>query len=79
MSDDMREMVEYIAKSLVTAPDEVEVNEERRGNRVIIRLKVGDSDKGKVIGRGGRVAESIRALLRVAAVKGHTRAVLQID
>ena len=75
----MREMVEYIAKTLATEPESVEVTEEQRGNRTIIRLKVDDVDKGKVIGRGGRVAESIRSLLRVAAVKARTRVILQID
>ena len=75
----MREMVEYIAKTLATEPDSVEVTEEQRGNRTIIHLKVDDADKGKVIGRGGRVAESIRSLLRVAAVKARTRVILQID
>lgn len=75
----MREMVEYIAKALATNPDAVEVSEETRGNRTVLRLKVSDDDKGKVIGRGGRVAQSVRALIRVAAVKHHTRAVLEID
>lgn len=75
----MREMVEYIAKALATNPDAVEVAEETRGNRTVLRLKVSDDDKGKVIGRGGRVAQSIRALIRVAAVKHRTRAVLEID
>lgn len=75
----MREMVEYIAKALATEPDSVEVIEETRGNRTVITLRVDEADKGKVIGRGGRVAESIRALLRVAAVKNHTRVVLEIE
>ena len=75
----MREMVEYIAKCLVTEPDHVEVREEVNGSRVIITLRVAESDKGKVIGREGRVAESIRALLRVAAVKKNTRVTLEIE
>jgi predicted RNA-binding protein YlqC (UPF0109 family) len=79
MKSAMKEMVEYIAKTLATEPDAVEVTEEQRGNRTIITLKVDDVDKGKVIGRGGRVAESIRSLLRVAAVKQRTRVILQID
>jgi len=75
----MREMVEYIAKTLTTNPDAVEVLEETQGNRVILRLKVDENDKGKVIGRSGRVAQSIRALLRVAAVKSGTSVLLEID
>ena len=75
----MRELVEYIAGTLTGAPESVTVTEEQRGHRVVLRLQVDDAHKGKIIGRGGRVAESMRALLRVAAVKSHTRAVLQID
>jgi len=75
----MREMVEYVARALVSNPDAVEVTEEERGNRTILRLRVDDGDKGKVIGRGGRVAESLRALLRVAAVKANTRVLLEIE
>ena len=75
----MKELVEFIAKSIVEEPDEVLVTE-RSGDdgRVIVRLEVADADKGKVIGRHGRVAESIRTVLRVAAVKGGTRASLEI-
>jgi len=72
-------MVEYVARALVSNPDAVEVTEEERGNRTILRLRVDDGDKGKVIGRGGRVAESLRALLRVAAVKANTRVLLEIE
>ncbi|MCH7907433.1 MAG: KH domain-containing protein [Chloroflexi bacterium] len=75
----MKEMVEYIAKALVRNPDAVKVTEEIRGNRVYITLIVDDEDKGKVIGRDGRVAQAIRSVLRVAAVKADQRIVLQID
>ncbi|HIF11525.1 MAG: KH domain-containing protein [Chloroflexi bacterium] len=75
----MKEMVEYIARALVRNPDAVEVTEEVRGNRVFITLIVDDEDKGKVIGRDGRVAQAIRSLLRVSGVKSDQRIVLQID
>ena len=75
----MREMIEYIARALASNPDAVSVTEEDDGDRIYLRLSVDDQDKGKVIGRGGRVAESIRSLLRVAAVKARTRVILQID
>lgn len=75
----MKEMVEYIARALVSNPDAVKVTEEVRGNRVYITLVVDDEDKGKVIGRDGRVAQAIRSVLRVAAVKADQRIVLQID
>ncbi len=74
----MRELVEYIAMSIASHPDEVRVTEEDDGGRVLLRLEVAPDDKGKVIGRQGHVAQSIRVLLRVAAVKRGTRASLEI-
>jgi len=75
----MRELVEYIAKSIASHPEDVKVTEEEEGDgRVILRLEVAPDDKGKVIGRQGRVAQSMRVLLRVAAVKQGTRAILEI-
>ncbi|MCY3544850.1 MAG: KH domain-containing protein [Chloroflexota bacterium] len=76
----MKDIVEYIAKAIVSEPDEVVVIEEEEDDGfLVLRLEVAPSDKGKVIGRQGRVAQSIRALLRVAAVKENTRVVLKID
>ena len=75
----MRDMVEYVAKALVSNPDAVEVTQEEKGNRIVLHLQVDDGDKGKVIGRSGRVAESLRSLLRVAAVKANTRVLLEIE
>ena len=74
----MKELVEYIAKSIATYPEEVKVTQEDEDGRVILRLEVAPDDKGKIIGRQGRVAQSIRVLLRVAAVKQGTRANLEI-
>ncbi len=74
----MRELVEYIAKSLASKPEEVKVTEVVEDGRVILRLEVAAEDKGKIIGREGRVAQAIRVLLRVAAVKQGTRAMLEI-
>ncbi len=74
----MKDLVEYIAKSIVTLPDEVRVTEEEEDGRLVLLLEVAPDDKGKIIGRQGRVAQSIRALLRVAAVKRGTRANLEI-
>ena len=51
---------------------------EDNGNKVLLQLEVSPNDKGKVIGRQGRVAQSIRTLLRVASIKNGTRAVLEI-
>ena len=74
----MLELVEYIAKSLASKPEEVKVTEVEEGGRLILRLEVADEDKGKIIGREGRVAQAMRVLLRVAAVKEGTRANLEI-
>ncbi len=74
----MKDLVEYIAKSIVTFPDDVKVTEEEEDGRLVLLLEVAPDDKGKIIGRQGRVAQSIRALLRVAAVKRGTRANLEI-
>ena len=75
----MRELVEYIAKSIASRPDEVVVTEEEEDGRTIIVLQVAEEDKGRMIGRQGNVAQAIRALLRVAAVKQDTRATLEIE
>ena len=74
----MKELVEYIAKAVVSHPEEVVVTEEVDDHRHVIRLDVAEDDMGKVIGRGGRVAESIRSLLKVAAAKSEVRVVLDI-
>ncbi len=74
----MKELVDYIARSLVENPDEVQTTEEWDGQRYVIHLDVAETDMGKVIGRGGRVAEAMRSLLKVAAARQDTRAVLDI-
>ncbi len=74
----MKELVEYIAKSIVSEPDDVKVTEEIEESRVVIKLEVAADDKGRVIGRQGRVAEAIRTLLRVAATKKGIRVRLEI-
>jgi len=78
-ADSMREMIEYIARALASNPDAVSVSEEIDGDRVFLHLSVDEQDKGKVIGRDGRVAQSMRSLLRVAAVKADTRVSLEIE
>ena len=75
----MRELVEYMAKSLVDRPDEVRVKEIVSGHSVILELKVAPDDVGRVIGKGGRVANAMRALLRVAGMKQGKRVNLEIN
>ena len=75
----MKELVEYIAKSIVNAPDEVVVTEETDEEGIKLTLQVADDDKGRVIGKQGRIAEAMRTLLRVKAAKEGTRVRLEIS
>jgi predicted RNA-binding protein YlqC (UPF0109 family) len=74
----MKELVEYMAKRLVDHPDQVEVTEVNATRSVIFELRVAQEDMGRVIGKGGRVANAMRTLLRVAATKQGRRARLEI-
>jgi predicted RNA-binding protein YlqC (UPF0109 family) len=74
----MKNLAEYIAKSLVDHPDEVAVDEIRHGNRVTLELSVAKDDMGRVIGKAGRVANAIRALLRVAAEREGSQVTLDV-
>lgn len=75
----MKELIEYIAKSIVTTPEEVKVTEETDDKSVlVVKLEVAPDDKGRVIGRQGRVAEAMRTLLRVVATKEGVRVRLEI-
>jgi hypothetical protein len=74
----MKELIEYIAKSLVEHPDDVQVRQMGGGSRVRLELSVAKDDMGRVIGKGGKVANSIRSLLRVAAEKEGKQATLDV-
>ena len=74
----MKELVEYIAKSIVNLPDEVVVTEETTEQGITLKLQVADEDKGRIIGKQGRIAQAMRTLLRVKAAKAGTRATLEI-
>ncbi len=74
----MKDLIEYIAKSLVDHPDEVQVRQSGGGSRVRIELSVAKDDMGRVIGKGGKVANSIRTLLRVAAEREGKQATLDV-
>ncbi len=75
----MKALVEYLAKALARHPDQVVVEEERFGDRIVLRLTVADEDKGRIIGREGRIANAIRSLLYVAATRAGVRATLDIE
>ena len=74
----MKELVEYIAKAIVNSPDEVVVTEETTEEGTTFKLQVAEEDKGRIIGKQGRVAQAIRTLLRVTAAKQGTRVTLEI-
>ena len=75
----MKELIEYIAKSIVSTPGDVRVTEETDDKSVVVvKLEVAPDDKGRVIGRQGRVAEAMRTLLRVVATKEGVRVRLEI-
>jgi predicted RNA-binding protein YlqC (UPF0109 family) len=74
----MKELIEFIAKSLVNQPDAVVVTEETTEEGTTFKLQVADEDKGRIIGKQGRIAQAIRTLIRVKAAKAGTRATLDI-
>ena len=74
----MRDLITYIAQSVVSDPDAVQVQEKHRARSVTLYLKVAPHDMGRVIGKGGRMANAMRTLLRVAAVKEGKQVTLEI-
>lgn len=76
---EMRDMIGYIARVLVDDPEAVQVRSQWSDGRLNINLKVADDDKGKVIGRRGRVVHAMQSLLRVAATKSNMRAGIDVE
>jgi hypothetical protein len=75
----MRELLEYLACSLVAQPDKVEVIETVEGDgTIVLELSVADDDYGSVIGRGGRTASALRTVIKAAAVKSKRRVLVDI-
>ncbi|MBR3934240.1 MAG: KH domain-containing protein [Clostridia bacterium] len=74
----MKELLEYIAKSLVDYPADVVVTETENGNTTVLELRVNESDMGKVIGKQGRIAKSIRAVIKATASRENKKAVVEI-
>lgn len=75
----MKELVEVIAKALVENPDEVVVTESVKDDEVVVELKVASSDMGKVIGKQGRIAKSIRSVVKAAASKDDKKVIVEIQ
>jgi hypothetical protein len=75
----MRELLEFIARSLVADPDAVEVTEiEETDGEVVLELEVAEEDLGRVIGRGGRVANALRTVIKAAATRAEKRVIVDI-
>jgi len=74
----MRELVLFLAKSLVDQPDAVQVMETEGPEAIILELTVAPEDMGKVIGKQGRIAKSIRAVMKAAASRENTRVSVEI-
>lgn len=65
----MKALLEYLVVQLVDNPDEVEVREIETNRETVLELRVAESDTGKVIGKGGRIAQALRTLVKAAALK----------
>ena len=74
----MKDLVQYLARSLVNYPDAVEVDESVSDDGSLLKLKVAKEDLGRIIGKQGRTAKSIRTLLNAAASRSNRRVVLEI-
>jgi len=77
-SADVRALVEQIARMLVDSPDQVSVNQ-IEGETTVLELTVAPNDVGKVIGRSGRVARALRALVNAAGIRAHKRFAVEIS
>lgn len=75
----MKKLVEYIAKSLVDDPDQVEVTEVKTDSSVVLEVRVAPEDMGKVIGKQGKIAKSIRTLAKAAATKEGVKVSVEIS
>jgi uncharacterized protein len=75
----VRDLLEFLARSLVADPDAVEVTEvEEIEGEVVLELEVAEEDLGRVIGRGGRVANALRTVIKAAATRAEKRAIVEI-
>lgn len=74
----MKELLEYVAKALVDFPEDVSVTEVESDRVTTLELRVNDKDMGKVIGKQGRIAKSIRSLIKAASGKENKRVVVEI-
>ena len=74
----MRDLVEVIVKALVDSPEEVVVIEKETEKGLVVEIKVAEDDKGKIIGKQGRIAKSIRSVVKAAASKDDKKVIVDI-
>jgi predicted RNA-binding protein YlqC (UPF0109 family) len=74
----MKDLVEVIAKALVDSPEEVVVTEKESEKGLVVEIKVAEDDKGKIIGKQGRIAKSIRSVVKAAASKDDKKVIVDI-
>jgi predicted RNA-binding protein YlqC (UPF0109 family) len=74
----VKDLVEFVARSLVDDPTQVQVSQTQQGGKVHLELKVAKDDMGRVIGKNGRIANAIRVLLRVAAAREGKQVTLDV-
>ena len=74
----MKELLEYVVKSLVNNPDNVRIEEEENGDEVVFSVYVDAGDMGRIIGKGGRIAIAVRALMKAASFKENKRVIVDI-
>ncbi|MBQ2981502.1 MAG: KH domain-containing protein [Lachnospiraceae bacterium] len=74
----MKDLVEVIAKALVDSPEEVVVTEKETEKGLVVEIKVAEDDKGKIIGKQGRIAKSIRSVVKAAASKDDKKVIVDI-
>lgn len=74
----MKGLLEYLVAQLVDSPDEVEVKEIETNREIVLELRVASADTGKVIGKGGRIAQALRTVVKAAALKEGKRVTIEI-
>lgn len=74
----LQELVEYVARGLVTRPDDVKITQSMKGDMIVYEVHVADEDKGRVIGKNGRTAKALRAIVGAAATKAEKKATVEI-
>ena len=74
----MKDLLEYVVKSLVNNPDDVRIDEFENGDEVVFEVRVNSNDMGRIIGKGGRIAKAVRSLMKAASFKENKKVSVDI-